>query len=91
MRLPRNHVYVRTINLRLSREQRKYIQCCNFHENDLNPRNSQNRRVEKPPIRECFLQLIFEKLKNNITNVYNYIVMVIHLVLLLFRSLLLNM
>ncbi len=36
------HVYVRTIDTRLSREQRKHIRCCNHSENDPNPQNSQN-------------------------------------------------
>ena len=42
------HVYVCSINTRLSREHRKHIWFCNFHENDPNPRNLQNNRgVEK--------------------------------------------
>ncbi len=38
---PRVRMYDRC-KARLSHEQRKHIRCCNFHENDTNPWNSQN-------------------------------------------------
>ncbi len=35
-------MYVHTIDVRLSREQRKHSRCCYFHKNDPNLRNLQN-------------------------------------------------